>query len=110
MARPSKPCSESTLTARYQTTIPEPIRKFLGLAKGDKIQYSIESDGQVLISVAKDSSDDPVLGAFLEFLEQDMAKNPQKLQPVSVSLFNRVQSLVAGVDVSLDEPLTDEDE
>ncbi|NMG59156.1 type II toxin-antitoxin system PrlF family antitoxin [Geitlerinema sp. P-1104] len=110
MARPSKPCSESTLTARYQTTIPEPIRKFLGLAKGDKIQYSIESDGQVLISVAKDDDDDPILGAFLEFLEQDMAKNPQKLQPVPANLVNRVQSLVAGVDVSLDEPLADEDE
>lgn len=110
MTRSSKPCSESTLTARYQTTIPEPIRKFLGLTKGDKIQYSIESDGQVLISVAKDDDDDPVLGAFLEFLAQDIAKNPQNLQPVSANLLTQVQSLVADVDVSLDEPLADEDE
>ncbi|NBD32458.1 MAG: regulator, partial [Cyanobacteria bacterium] len=37
MAATSAPCSESTLTNRYQTTIPEPVRKALGLKKRDKI-------------------------------------------------------------------------
>ena len=31
MAITLAPCSESTLTDRYQTTIPDPIRKALGL-------------------------------------------------------------------------------
>lgn len=36
MAVTPAPCSESTLTDRYQTTVPEPIRKALGLNKHDK--------------------------------------------------------------------------
>ena len=31
------PYAESTLTDRYQTTVPEPVRKALGLNKRDKI-------------------------------------------------------------------------
>ncbi|MFM7907200.1 MAG: type II toxin-antitoxin system PrlF family antitoxin, partial [Microcystis sp.] len=31
------PCPESTLTDRYQTTIPDSVRKALGLNKRDKI-------------------------------------------------------------------------
>lgn len=42
MAVKPAPCSESTLTDRYQTTIPEPIRKALGLNKRDKIRYTIQ--------------------------------------------------------------------
>lgn len=44
------PCSESTLTDRYQTTVPESVRKALGLNKRDKICYTIQSDGRVLKS------------------------------------------------------------
>ena len=59
---------------------------------------------------AKDDNNDPILGAFLEFLARDIAKNPQNLQLVSTNLLSRVQSLLGDVDVSLDEPLADEDE
>ncbi|MCC5898092.1 MAG: type II toxin-antitoxin system PrlF family antitoxin [Phormidium sp. BM_Day4_Bin.17] len=65
---------------------------------------------RVLVSVAQDDNDDPILGAFLEFLARDIAQNPQCLQPVSTNLLSRVQSLLGDVDVSLDEPLADEDE
>ncbi|MEY2976080.1 MAG: HtaR suppressor protein, partial [Cyanobacteriota bacterium] len=44
------PCPESTLTDRYQTTIPDPVRKALGLNKRDKICYTIQPDGKVWIS------------------------------------------------------------
>ena len=57
--------SESTLTDRYQTTVPEPIRKALGLNKRDKIRYTIEPDGRVIISRADES--DPILEKFLDF-------------------------------------------
>ncbi|MFM6063282.1 MAG: type II toxin-antitoxin system PrlF family antitoxin, partial [Microcystis panniformis] len=39
------PCPESTLTDRYQTTIPDSVRKVLGLNKRDKICYNIQPDG-----------------------------------------------------------------
>jgi antitoxin PrlF len=102
--------SESTLTDRYQTTIPEPVRKALGLNKRDKISYVIQLDGTVLISRVEQSEVDPVLGGFLNFLAQDMQNTPQNLQAVSSELVSHVQSLVTGVEIDLDASLLDEDE
>lgn len=104
------PSSESTLTDRYQTTIPEPVRKALGLGKRDKIRYVIQPDGKVIISRVSEKEEDPVLGEFLNFIAQDMQKNPQRLQTIKPDLLTRIQSLVVDVDVDLDAPLSDEDE
>ena len=104
--------AESTLTDRYQTTVPEVVRKALGLSKRDKICYIIHTDGTVTIdrSEEKESENDPILGKFLSFLAQDMEKNPQHLQSISTETLQRVRSLVGDVDIDLDEPLSDEDE
>jgi antitoxin PrlF len=104
------PCPESTLTDRYQTTVPDPVRKALGLNKRDKICYTIQPDGKVWISRADQTESDPVLGEFLNFLERDMEKNPQHLQAISSDLVSRVRSLISDVDLELDAPLLDEDE
>jgi antitoxin PrlF len=109
-AKTLAPCSESTLTDRYQTTIPDPIRKVLGVSKRDKICYTIEADGRVVISRADKTHSDPILEKFLNFLAQDIEKNPQQLQVISGDLVSRIQSLVADVDIDLDAPLLDEDE
>ena len=110
MAATLAPCPESTLTDRYQTTVPEPVRKALGLNKRDKICYTIQPDGKVLISRADKTESDPILGEFLNFLARDIAKNPQHLQAISSGLVGRVQSLVSEVDLDLDASLSDEDE
>ena len=110
MAETLAPCAESTLTDRYQTTIPDPVRKALGLNKRDKISYTIQSDGQVVISRANQTENDPILGKFLNFLARDMEKNPQHLKAVNADLVNRVQSLVSEVDLDLDAPLLEENE
>lgn len=110
MTKTLAPCSESTLTERYQTTIPDPVRKALGLNKRDKISYTIQSDGKVVISRADQSQSDPILEHFLNFLARDIEKNPQHLQAIGVDLLNHVQSLVAEVEIDLDAPLSDEDE
>ena len=104
------PCSESTLTDRYQTTIPDPVRKVLGLSKRDKISYTIESDGKVVLSRAENNESDPILGKFLSFIAQDIKENPQHLQAISSDLVNHAQSLVSEVEIDLDAPLLDEDE
>ena len=110
MAATLAPCPESTLTDRYQTTVPDPVRKALGLNKRDKICYTIQPNGKVWISRADQVESDPVLGEFLNFLARDIEKNPQHLQAVSSDLVSHVQSLVSDVDLDLDAPLWDEDE
>jgi antitoxin PrlF len=102
--------AESTLTDRYQTTIPELVRKALKAEKRDKIHYSILPNGQVVITVIKQPEDDPLLGTFLSFLGEDINKNPQNIQSVSSDMLNQIQSLVAGTVINLDAPLSDEDE
>ena len=102
--------AESTLTDRFQTTVPSPVRQALHLNKKDKIKYIIQSDGSVLMKRAETAETDPVLDQFLSFLAVDMQKHPEKLQPLSASLRQGVASLVAGVEVDLDAALSDEDE
>jgi hypothetical protein len=46
---------------------------------------------------------DPVLGAFLAFVERDMAANPESIQPLSEELLARIDRLVGDMDVDLDE-------
>lgn len=110
MAATQAPCPESTLTDRYQTTIPDPIRKALGLGKRDKICYTIQPDGKVFISRVDETESDPILGEFLNFLARDLEQNPQHLQVISSDLVSRVQSLVFDIVLDLDAPLLDEDE
>ncbi|MEY4014938.1 MAG: hypothetical protein RLZZ290_1802, partial [Pseudomonadota bacterium] len=59
---------QSTLTDRYQTTVPETVRRALKLGKRDKIHYSIRPSGEVVLTRADASDeDDPALGPFLAF-------------------------------------------
>jgi antitoxin PrlF len=97
--------AESTLTQRYQTTIPASIRKALNLSKNDKICYTIDSDNRVVISRVEETEKDPVLTNFLEFLARDMQHNPQNIQAISSNLVDIARSLVADVEIDLDAPL-----
>ncbi len=64
---------ESTLTDRYQTTVPETVRRALKLGRRDKIHYSIQPDGQIMLKrAASATGEDPVLGQFLSFLARDI--------------------------------------
>ncbi len=102
--------SESTLTDRYQTTVPDLVRKALHLSKREKIRYTIQPNGDVLMSRADQQEDDPVLDQFLSFLAQDISQNPQNVKSISSELVERIQSLVSDIEVNLDSPLSEEDE
>lgn len=99
---------ESTLTDRYQTTIPEPIREALHLRKRDKITFSIAGNGKVLLS--RFEADDPVIGKFLAFLVNDIERNPSHIKTLNPTLLERAQALVSDIEVDLDAPLSEEDE
>lgn len=97
---------ESTLTDRYQTTIPGTVRQALGLNKRDKVHYAIRSGGEVVLTRASDAeSDDPVLGQFLDFLAQDIANHPEHVQAVDADFTRHMHSLVGEVEIDLDAPL-----
>ncbi|HEY0152740.1 MAG TPA: type II toxin-antitoxin system PrlF family antitoxin [Longimicrobium sp.] len=63
----------------------------------------------VLLVRAVDAGDgagpgeDPVLGAFLAFVERDMIEHPDSIQPLSSDLLERAQRLVGDMDVDLNE-------
>lgn len=102
---------ESTLTDRYQTTVPETVRRALRLGKRDKIRYAIRPGGEVVLTRATASEgDDPALGLFLSFLARDIASHPERLQPVDASLVQRLQSLVGDIEIDLDAALPAGDE
>lgn len=102
---------ESTLTDRYQTTVPETVRRALKLGKRDKIHYTIRQNGEVVLTRATAAEgDDPVLGQFLSFLAQDIASHPERLRAVDADLAQRIQSLVGGIEVDLDASLSEDDE
>jgi len=103
--------AESTLTDRYQTTVPETVRRALNLGKRDKIHYTIRPSGEVVLTrVETSDGDDPVLGQFLAFLATDISRHPERLQAVDAGLVQRLQPLVGGVDVDLDAALSEDDE
>jgi antitoxin PrlF len=102
---------ESTLTDRYQTTVPETVRRALRLGKRDKIHYAIRPSGEVVLTRVEASEvDDPVLGQFLDFLARDIATHPERLQAVDAGLVQRLHSLVGDVEIDLDAALSADDE
>ena len=102
---------ESTLTDRYQTTVPETVRRALKLGKRDKIHYTIRQNGEVVLTRAiATEGDDPVLGQFLSFLARDIASHPEKIRAVDAGLAQRIQSLVGGIEVDLNAALSEDNE
>ena len=103
--------AESSLTERYQTTVPESVRRVLRLDKRDKIRYTILPDGDVVLSrAAPVEEEDPVMGRFLNFIAHDMANHPERLTVIDVGLAGRIQTLVEDVKINLDARLSAEDE
>lgn len=102
---------ESTLTDRYQTTVPETVRRALRLGKRDKIHYAVRPNGEVVMTRADASAgNDPVLGQFLGFLARDLASHPERLMAVDAALVQRLRARVGDVEVELDVALPADDE
>ena len=107
--------AESTLTSRYQTTIPDLVRRALTLNKQDKIRYTVRPDGDVVLSRAEEPEEhnDPVLEPLLALLARDIEEHPERLRPLSQELLRRIDDLVGDVnldDVDLNAPLPPDDD
>lgn len=101
--------AESRLTDRYQTTVPADVRKALALEKRDRLHYRVRPNGEVVLTRSRDN-DDPALGAFLDFLADDIARHPERLRGMDPNLVRRIEGLVDGVEIDLDAPLSNENE
>ncbi len=95
----------SSVTDRYQTTIPKGVRDALGIRRGDTLAYELSGDQVVLRRRVVDDADDPALLGFLDLLERDIAAHPERLRPVPAALVERARELVHGVDIDLDAAL-----
>ncbi|ARD43216.1 type II toxin-antitoxin system PrlF family antitoxin [Colwellia sp. PAMC 21821] len=78
--------TESTLTDRFQTTVPSIVRKALHLNKKDKIKFIIQPNGSVILSRVEPTESDPVVESFLAFVAKDMQEYPEKIQPLTASI------------------------
>lgn len=102
---------DSTLTDRYQTTVPASVRRALKLKRRDRIHYVIRPGGDVVLTRAgSEPSQDPVVASFLAFLERDLQEHPENICPVTASTFAEAERLAAGIEVDLDEALPEDDD
>jgi antitoxin PrlF len=104
--------AESTLTARYQTTVPEPVRRALRLSKHDKLHYSLRKSGEIIITRAQVAAPeaDPALETFLNFLAESIQTEPQLIQPLTKATQRSIRQLTRGVKFDLNAKLSaDED-
>ncbi|HEU0298147.1 MAG TPA: type II toxin-antitoxin system PrlF family antitoxin [Longimicrobium sp.] len=99
----------SNVTARSQTTLPNGVRKALGIHPGrDGLEWQIRGDEAIVRRappVVEEDEDDPVLTAFLAFIENDITLHPERLQAMPESLYHRLLAVTEGVEVDLDEPI-----
>lgn len=101
LAKPSIVEASAKLTAKNQTTIPTSVRSALGLEPMDRISFQIMPDGRVELRKASNQEEefDPMVLAFLDFIEADIIANPQML-----TVLQRDEKLAKRLkDVELDE-------
>jgi antitoxin PrlF len=97
---PNRLEAESTLTDRYQTTIPETVRRALRLNKRDKLRYTVRASGEVVVTrVAEPVAEDPALDGFLRLLERDFRQHPERLTALDGECVGRWQALAHEVEL-----------
>ncbi len=91
--------------------MPETVRRALRLGKRDKIHATILPDGGVMLTRFDTIEiNEPVLDPFLRFLARDLANHPERLVAIDLGFIQRMQSLVGGVQVDLNQPVSANDE
>jgi antitoxin PrlF len=80
--------------------------------RNHNVRAVVIAPGQMLISLSEEAAvsmgEDPVLGAFLAFLEKDMTLNAERLQPLQSGPLARAAALTEGIAVGDDEIFPDD--
>jgi antitoxin PrlF len=79
------------------------------------VRARVIAPGQLLVSVVEDdlaaddsTHDDPLVGAFIAFLADDIKRHPERVAPLSASRIERAAELTAGMRVKDDEPIPED--
>ncbi len=79
------------------------------------IEAHVIGRGMLLVHVLDDAPEleqgehgDPVVGAFLAFMERDIANNPERIEPLSASQVARAVELTRDVVVGDDDKIPDD--
>jgi antitoxin PrlF len=77
-----------------------------------KVQAYVIGHGTMLVSLADDetteSEVDPIMAAFLSFLDREIAQSPDRIRPLSATRIDEARELTKDVKVSDDESLPDD--
>lgn len=92
-----------TITGKGQTTVPKAVREALGVDYGGRIAFRVDGSN---VSVRRvESDDDPVLAGFLDLLAREMQRRPERIEPISPALAERISGLIEGLDVDPEEEI-----
>ena len=98
----------SKVTARSQTTLPNGVRKALGIQPGeDDLVWEIRGEEAVVRRgvAVEEAEEDPALVPFLQLLERDIVEHPERLGGFPADLHRRIMELTEGIDFDPDEPI-----
>ena len=77
-----------------------------------KVEAHIIGPGRMLVSIVNDldpsDNEDPIVMAFMSFLERDMSENPNRITPVSGDAVARAVALTKDIVVREDEIIDDD--
>lgn len=110
----AKLLGKSTLTDRYQTTIPAFVRKELGLNKRDFIEFLKSEDGYIVLrrgkpdEVEQEEEFPSTLLAWLELIARDHEKHPEQFVPLTEDFFAKAKELVGDYEFDLDAPIEED--
>jgi antitoxin PrlF len=69
---------------------------------------TLDADDRNGAEAANEIERDPVVAAYLAFLERDLREHPERLQPFTTSELARLEALTKDVEVSDDESIPDD--
>jgi antitoxin PrlF len=77
-----------------------------------KVHAHVIGPGTMLVTIAAETAieteADPVMAAFLSFLSADMARTPERIEPLAATRIEEARELTRGVAVRDDEILPDD--
>jgi antitoxin PrlF len=99
--------AESSLTDRCHTTVPKTVCRTLKFANREKIHHTVKPSGEVVMAHADAVEEDEAFGPFLHLLTRDIKARPERLQPLSVDLLERISVLTEGIEYDIHAALPD---